>query len=173
MEEPLLITYQLKTKDKGYDILSPDGKKTFVHPSTARGPKIYIIRLKHVFFYVGKTIQPMSQRFGFGFKPKRKGEYGYKWRFEEQPLSVDVWHFSKKISDRDLETIEAEIVYRFRSHAGYWPIQQNEIHFFDFNQNHSITADIIFSTSHTNKSNPSQVILPTPLRSVANDRRSV
>jgi len=91
----------------------------------------------------------MSARFNFGFKPKRKGEYGYKWRFQEDPLSLDVWHFSKDVSDKDLKTIEAEVVFRFRNYAGYWPVYQNEIHFFEFTKEHAITADIIFSSSHS------------------------
>jgi hypothetical protein len=96
----------------------------------------------------------MSSRLYFGFKPKRHGEYGYKWRFEGKPLSLDVWHFSKRTNPTDLKTIEAEIVYRFRNYAGYWPIHQNEIHFFAFSKKHAITADVIFTTSHSSINSP-------------------
>ena len=118
-------------------------------PSTKRNKKVYIIKSNHVFLYVGKTSQPMSARFSGGFNPENYPGYaGYKWRKEDADFTLDVWHFDEGISDQDVETIEAEVVFRFRMIAGYWPLGQNEIHFYEVRRDLSVTADIIFSTSH-------------------------
>jgi hypothetical protein len=153
-EQPKLISYDISVRDSRYTVIAPNGKAHFISPSTNKKKKIYIIKANHVFLYVGKTSQSMSARFGMGFNPKHYPGYaGYKWRKEDADFSLDVWHFEQGISDQDVETIESEVVFRCRMVAGYWPLGQNEIHFYELRRDLSVTADIIFSTSHGDRAN--------------------
>lgn len=152
--QPKLLSYDISIRDGRYTVIAPTGKPHFIDPSTKRGKKIYIIKANHVFLYVGKTSQSMSARFSGGFNPQNyPGYHGYKWREEDADFKLDVWHFEEGISDEDIETIEAEVVFRLRQIAGYWPLGQNEIHFYELKRELSITADIIFSTSHGDQAN--------------------
>ena len=154
IKQPKLISYRISIRERAYTVVAPNGATQFIAPSTTHCQKIYIIKARHSFLYVGKTVQSMASRFRGGFNPQNYPGYaGYKWRLEDADFSLDVWHFDTAINDKDVETIEAEVVFRFRMCAGYWPLGQNEIHFFELRQDHSITADIIFSTSHGDGAN--------------------
>jgi hypothetical protein len=154
IKQPKLVSYDIKIQNSRYTIVSPNGKSHFISPSTNKNQKIYIIKANHIFLYVGKTSQSMSGRFRGGFNPKNYPGYaGYQFRKEDADFSVDVWHFEHGILYQDVETIEAEVVFRCRMIAGYWPLGQNEIHFYELCRDLSVTADIIFSTSHGDRAN--------------------
>ena len=158
--QPHLVSYDIQIRDGAYTVVAPDGRPHFINPSTEKGrQKIYIIKANHAFLYVGKTSQSVSARFHGGFNPANYPGYnGYKWRAEDADFALDVWHFDKSAIAEDVETIEAEVVFRFRTIAGYWPLGQNEIHFYELRRDLSVTADIIFSTSHGHRADYSRII---------------
>src|SRR5262249_45104738 len=82
--------------------------------------------------HVGITRQPMRTRFRLGFTATgENGYHGYAWRHNFKEAVLDIWCHEDaplKNSDRDMETVEAEVVFLARL-AGQWPEGQTEIHF--------------------------------------------
>lgn len=114
--------------------------------SKKRISKLYIISSKNIPIYVGITNQPIWNRLYFGFKASGRGGYhGYKWRFFYKEVDVSVWFLNDKNGECDLETVEAEIVYKIRN-AGQWPKYQTEIHFHKSNIGHRKWAEKILET---------------------------
>jgi hypothetical protein len=73
------------------------------------------------------------------------GYYGYAWRHENTAANLDVWCHMDALerNERDIETIEAEVVFLIRK-AGQWPQFQTEIHFHPSEPIHrQVAADII------------------------------
>ena len=101
----------------------------------SRQPKIYLVRSEDSFLYVGYASQSIKTRLGQGFRANgERGYHGYKWKnLEEVELIVFVFpildSISKSESRKYFEAIEAELVYKIRTHTGGWPIYQSEIHF--------------------------------------------
>ncbi len=121
----------------------------FSAPATTRGvAKLYTISSDDSLLYVGAAQKPMSARLSQGFKANgRKGYHGYKWKFLDTTLRLSVW--TAKLhgvyaSLRDLETIEAEVVYVRRDRTGEWPTHQHEIHFYPADSWHREAAIRIY-----------------------------
>jgi hypothetical protein len=74
----------------------------------------------------------MRERIRGGFTASgENGYHGYAWRHRFTEAVLDIWCHEdapSKNSDRDIETVEAEIVFLARL-AGQWPEGQTEIHF--------------------------------------------
>ena len=122
---------------------------TFSKPSTIRGlAKVYTLSDAGVLFYVGIAQQPMSSRLNFGFKASGKGGYhGYKWKGLKQRLALSVWTGTvgrKAASLREMETVEAEVVFCCRERSGQWPAYQHEIHFYSSLPEHRAAAQQIY-----------------------------
>ena len=135
-----------------YKIEVVEGRKIiypskFKAPVTTKGlPKIYIITKNKKIVYVGITQQPLRSRLRYGENPPMGTGYsGYKWLDQkgEYGLHVVVFNSSKRIID--IETTEAELVYKIRKSYGQWPEFQTEIHFHKSNKRHRDIADAIFN----------------------------
>lgn len=102
--------------------------KTFGPPLTSKKPKLYLIKDRDEFVYVGITQQSLRNRFRYGFNADgESGYHGYKWK-EKSLIQLYVWCFDE-LTPYQLEGVEAELVYLIRTKTGMWPIYQNEIHF--------------------------------------------
>ncbi|MFL5766075.1 MAG: hypothetical protein ACJ77K_19175 [Bacteroidia bacterium] len=102
--------------------------------------KIYIIKYRKEFIYIGHTKTYLSSRFSLGFKATltvgNNGYHGYKWIKSHRGKKLDLIVFTfpnmiDKIDREIVETIEAELVFQVRTKYGRWPECQNEIHFFN------------------------------------------
>jgi hypothetical protein len=117
-----------------YLLEGEDGNKNFTAPASQKGrPKLYTVSSNGKLHYVGITSQPMSMRLRSGFKATGKhGYWGYKWKEINSALILHVWvleNLSHKKAYRELETIEAEVIFLCRKRHHQWPAWQNEIHF--------------------------------------------
>ena len=124
--------------------------------------KIYILKHKEDYLYVGKTKQKISTKFKQGFRSylndtagNRKAGYGgYKWikEFinEDKALELFVFDLGTACTDNHTEAIEAEIVFKIRKKYDKWPTYQNEIHFFndfeDFKDAKKVAKEIFKQT---------------------------
>ena len=103
--------------------------------STPALPKIYAALHSRKPVYVGVTRQPVRARLRLGEMGRPyAGPYGYKWMVLRS-VDLFVWTF-RDLSDRDAETVEAEVVYEIRKRLGQWPAFQNEIHFWKSTRKH-------------------------------------
>jgi hypothetical protein len=114
--------------------------------ATSNLPKLYIASIDNKPIYVGITKQRIRNRLRFGWKAKGDaGYYGYAWRHGHTTAVLDVWcHINAmERNERDIETVEAEVVYLIRA-AGQWPAFQTEIHFYPSSPRHrEVAADIM------------------------------
>ena len=72
------------------------------------------------------------------------GHHGYMWRKKNDAFRLDVW-WSEDLDpkNKDMESIEAEVVYLYRKESRQWPADQSEIHFHETNRDHRKTAESI------------------------------
>lgn len=144
------VRYKLTVGER-YAVESPCGRPHFVAPAAGRSPKIYVVSRKGAVLYVGKTCQRIASRFYGAFAAKGEtGYYGYQWRASEEPMDLDIWILSfdgNANVDRELETIEAEVIFCIREQSGQWPVFQNEIHFHPSSNEHREIASQIFRTA--------------------------
>ena len=139
--------------------------RNFSKPLTiAQLPKLYVFSDGKWPYYVGITRQSLSTRLGNGLKanPEKRvnGYGGYAFKNHEKAAVLHVW-VEEDASSRDpknVETVEAELVYRIRK-KGAWPKYQTEIHFSPFESIHTDVADSIFKVLSSLKSKP----LPLPV----------
>ncbi|MGE4314256.1 MAG: hypothetical protein AB7E85_08320 [Pseudobdellovibrionaceae bacterium] len=138
-------TYTVLLQNMSYQLLGQDGsQQKFSAPaSTPNIPKLYVFYDQHCLHYVGITTQRVSVRLLSGLKAKgAHGYHGYKWKGESK-LTLSIWTLDgcgdEKIS-HILETVEAEIVFLYRSKSGKWPQSQHEIHF--HNRNDDICKEL-------------------------------
>lgn len=85
--------------------------------------KLYILKEKIKYLYVGTTMQSLTTRMRYG----KSGYHGYKWKDKEK-VELYVWCFDG-LDKIQIESIEAEFVFLIRKKTGHWPLTQNEIHF--------------------------------------------
>jgi len=89
----------------------------------------------------------MRTRFRLGFTATgENGYHGYAWRHNFKEAVLDIWCHEDaplKNSDRDMETVEAEVVFLARL-AGQWPEGQTEIHFHPSTTEHRKIAETIW-----------------------------
>ncbi len=126
------ISLELEFKDNRIaKILDLNSKRLFTSfskPLTEKGYKLYIIKSKKHFLYIGITRQPLRNRFRLGLKAEGKnGYHGYKWK-NIKCVQLFVWIF-ENYTEIQLENIEAELTYLVRNKTKSWPLFQNEIHF--------------------------------------------
>ena len=89
----------------------------------------------------------MRTRFRTGFTATgESGYHGYAWRHHFSEAVLDIWcHEDAPLQnpDRDMETVEAEVVFLTRL-AGQWPGGQTEIHFHPSTAEHREIAETIW-----------------------------
>ncbi|RWP57495.1 MAG: hypothetical protein E5V60_01540 [Mesorhizobium sp.] len=109
-------------------------------------PKLYIASIDGRPIYVGITKQGMQKRLAYGWKAAgRSGYYGYAWRRQGVAAVLDVWGHVDAVDRnvREIETVEAEVVYLVRLITGEWPGFQTEIHFYPSTNKHRRIAETI------------------------------
>lgn len=109
----------------------------------SKNPKLYIASVDGKPIYVGITKQSMQRRLQYGWKAAgTHGYYGYAWRHNGTAAELDVWEHAdaEAPNERDIETVEAEIVYLIRHRCGQWPAFQTEIHFYESSEVHRTVA---------------------------------
>jgi hypothetical protein len=123
--------YRLTFTAESFTVLCPKGTNKFSGIATLLLPKLYIASIDEKPIYVGVTKQAIRSRLRFGWNAHGQGGYyGYAWRNENTAANLDVWCHMDAIdrNERDIETVEAEVVFLIRM-AGQWPRYQTEIHF--------------------------------------------
>jgi len=111
-------------------------------------PKLYVVVADTEVIYVGIAKRAMRERFYTGWTSTGKhGYHGYAWRHTHTEADVYVWYYEDAPEDflRDLETVEAEVVFLIRK-AGQWPRGQTEIHFHTSEQEHRNWASKIIES---------------------------
>jgi len=103
--------------------------KAFEQPVTRNKlAKIYIVKFSNEIIYVGIASQSMRARLWNGFQASGKnGYHGYRWKGISS-FELLIWCFPGK-DLKDVEGVEAELVYLIRHDTGAWPKYQSEIHF--------------------------------------------
>jgi hypothetical protein len=138
--------YQLVLGKNGVQPIEENGKKTdkFSAPVTEKAlPKLYAVKANAEVLYVGFTVQSISNRLRGGFQADgTHGYHGYKWK-DLSKVELFVWWF-RELSSRQVESIEAEVVYLIRNETGNWPKCQNEIHFWPTSEHDRNLARTIF-----------------------------
>jgi hypothetical protein len=139
--------YGLHADARSCSVVAPNGQPHFVAPATQRFPKLYIASRKGVPIYVGITSQSMSARLRSGLRASGEhGYHGYRWR-GQRDLDLDIWYLDDAPPDRaakELECIEAEVVFLTRQKFSQWPEFQTEIHFHASQKFHRDAAARIF-----------------------------
>jgi hypothetical protein len=138
--------YQLTFTPEAFKVLCPKGTDKFSGTATSDLPKLYIASINDNPIYVGITKQSIRNRLRLGWNAKgESGYHGYAWRRGNSSANLDVWCHIDAIdrNERDIETVEAEVVYLIRS-AGQWPEFQTEIHFYPSTPHHrEVAAEIM------------------------------
>ena len=139
--------YKLSFDADKFVVTCSRGTPKFSGLATRKLPKLYVVSFNAKLIYVGITRQPMRSRFRGGFKADgENGYHGYAWRKTYTEAVLDVWCHEdapRQNSDRDMETIEAEVVFLARQ-AGDWPEGQTEIHFHPSTPEHREIATSIW-----------------------------
>jgi hypothetical protein len=143
------FNYEVSVKgENGYTIVCPKGTSHFHAPVTKRKPKLYVFSDHGRLLYIGQTIQGMSARMRLGFKADgASGYWGYAWRKSLPKVSLHIWCL-EGVNDgdalKDLECIESEVIFLYRSVHRQWPKYQTEIHFHESTPDHRTLASEIF-----------------------------
>jgi hypothetical protein len=139
--------YKLTFDANRFTVLCPKGTPKFSGLATSKRPKLYIVSVDGNPIYVGITRQSTRNRIRMGFSATGdSGYHGYAWRHKYTQAILDVWCHEDapaKNAERDMETIEAEVVFLARL-AGQWPAGQTEIHFHPSSQEHRAIASSIW-----------------------------
>ena len=127
------FTYRIAFTREGItSVEGPEGQKNFSGQGSLKSPKLYIISNGNKPLYVGATKRRVSDRLRDGFKASGEhGYYGYDWRRTLTKANFDIWvQVEGDIGTiREIETVEAEVVFLIRKGFGQWPAHQTEIHF--------------------------------------------
>jgi hypothetical protein len=141
--------YRLRFDTDKFAVICSNGTPKFSGLATRKLPKLYVVSLERKLIYVGITRQPVRNRIRGGFTASgENGYHGYAWRHSFTEAVLDIWGHEDAPSenpDRDMETIEAEVVFQARL-AGQWPEGQTEIHFHPSNEEHRRIAANIWQT---------------------------
>jgi hypothetical protein len=126
--------FELRFDADRYAVIHPDGARTFTGRAARPWPKLYVAVAHKKPIYVGITRQSIRNRLRLGWAAAGShGYHGYAWRRKIKAASLMVWYADADHGDesqRELETIEAEVVFAIRA-AGQWPAFQTEIHFYE------------------------------------------
>lgn len=135
--------YKLSFDATQYGVTCVAGKRRFSGIATKKIPKLYVISVGRRPIYVGVTRTTMSSRLRLGWRATgQTGYYGYTWRHKHTEANLDVWAEAEpepQKSNKEIETIEAELVFLIRQ-AGQWPLFQTEIHFHPSGRKHRKVA---------------------------------
>ena len=146
-------SYQLKCDPEGFVVTCTMGTDKFSGLATRKLQKLYIVSSNKEVLYVGATTQSMQPRLMTGWRAKGKnGYHGYPWRREKRDVELGIWLLEstdRVQAKKDIETIEAEVVYLVRS-RGQWPLFQHEIHFHVSRPEHRKAAEDIFACYQKN-----------------------
>lgn len=125
--------FELQFDATSVKVSHPNGATKFTGRAARSWPKLYVAVADGRPIYVGITRQSISNRLRLGWSATgARGYYGYAWRHFLKAASLFVWYADADNgadSQRELETIEAEIVFAVRA-EGQWPPFQTEIHFY-------------------------------------------
>lgn len=139
--------YKLSFDAKTFAVTCSRGTPKFSGLATAGLPKLYVVSIQAKPIYIGVTRQSMSSRLRTGFNATgESGYHGYAWRHKFREATLDIWCHedpSAENPERDIETVEAEVVFLARC-AGQWPEGQTEIHFHPSNEEHRRVAGDIW-----------------------------
>lgn len=115
--------YKLAFDPAKFTVTCSKGTPKFSGLATSRRPKLYVVSVDRQLVYVGITRQSIRTRFRMGFGATGKhGYHGYAWRHKFAEATLGIWcheDATKDSPDRDIETIEAEVVFLARL-AGQW-----------------------------------------------------
>ncbi len=139
--------YDLSYTATSFTVRCAKGTNKFSGIAASDMPKLYIASVDGKPIYVGMTKQRIQKRLSYGWKAAgRTGYYGYAWRHIGSAAALDVWGHTDALERnvREIETVEAEVVYLIRK-AGQWPVFQTEIHFFQSTAEHRRQAAAIVS----------------------------
>jgi hypothetical protein len=123
-------TYEMSLNKTAMTVRCVKGTPRFSGLATNDMPKLYIVSIAGKPVYVGYTKRSVRSRIHEGLKAAGKnGYHGYAWR-NAKKATLKVWcHMNAiKRNERDIETVEAEVVFLIRQ-TGDWPEFQTEIHF--------------------------------------------
>jgi Uri superfamily endonuclease len=125
------------------------------------GRKIYVVHDGRHYLYVGEAKSSIKVRMARGFRSYNyylqnekglNGYKGYKWigHLSKEALSAKVYvtvlEDTEEHNHAFAEVVEAELVYLIRARMGYWPKEQNEIHFNnEYNQARVLAVEIFDS----------------------------
>lgn len=150
--------YALKFDSKVCAVVCPRGLAKFSGIASTSIPKLYVILAGGNLLYVGITRQRMSARLRLGFNASgESGYHGYAWRHKFTEASLIIWgHDDAPPTEpsRDIETVEAEVVFLMRKSTGQWPAGQTEIHFHASTEVHREIAGTIWKTINESSENP-------------------
>ncbi|MGX9120585.1 hypothetical protein ACWTU6_28600 [Mesorhizobium sp. BHbsci] len=138
--------YQLSYTPTSFTVLCPKGGSRFSGIAKSLVPKLYVASIDGKPIYVGITKRGMQQRLRYGWNAAgNSGYYGYAWRHQGAEAVLDVWAHADAVdrNQRDIETVEAEVVYLIRRRTGQWPTFQTEIHFYASTDVHRRIAEQI------------------------------
>lgn len=138
--------YELAFTPTEFTVLCAKRTNRFSGLATNKMPKLYIVSINRKPVYVGLTKQSIRNRLRLGWNAAGEGGYhGYAWRHGNDKATLSVWCHMDAVdrNERDIETVEAEVVFLIRS-AGQWPAFQTEIHFHESTPIHrKVAADIM------------------------------
>jgi hypothetical protein len=126
-----------------FTALCAKGTDKFSGLATNQLPKLYIISISGKPVYVGHTKRSVRARLYEGWNATGKhGYHGYRVRHGNAKAVLSIWCHMDAVgrNARDIETVEAEVVYLIRS-QGQWPEFQTEIHFHPSKQVHRKVAE--------------------------------
>lgn len=138
--------YQLSYTPTSFTVLCGEGGRRFSGLAKSLVPKLYIASIDGNPIYVGITKRGMQQRLTYGWNAAGKsGYYGYAWRHHGAEAVLDVWAHADAVdrNEREIKTVEAEVVYLLRHRTGQWPGFQTEIHFYPSAEVHRQIAEQI------------------------------
>jgi hypothetical protein len=93
--------------------------------------------------YIGKADRSISNRLRQGLNQDGKsGYHGYPWKHLKH---INIHCLSIPNCDKkEIQALEAELVYLYRNKNNIWPLYQNEIHFFNID-NIKILANKLYN----------------------------
>ena len=111
------VCYELKFTPDTFTVLCPKKTNRFSGIATSSQPKLYIVSVKDRPIYAGISKQSIRNRLRYGWSATGRGGYcGYSWRHQITSANLDVRCHVDAVDrcERDIETVEAEVVFLIR-----------------------------------------------------------
>ncbi len=109
--------YKLALTPAAFTVLCAKGTDKFSGLATNKLPKLYIVSISGKPVYVGYTKRRVSDRLREGWSAVgQHGYHGYAWRHGNDNAVLSVWCHMDAVdrNERDIETVEAEVVFLIR-----------------------------------------------------------